>query len=126
MVVAMNPDLGGVRAAIEDELLLREDFLFRSENLRGLIPERIGERRQFLFEQSEVAPKRGAHVLKNGALRHGVELLRSECAVVGTDGQGSMELPGSSSQELGFFRINPANQFLEQRAGRSRLTLQIR
>ena len=121
----MDPDLGRVRTAIEDALLLREDLFFRGEDLRGFVAKSIGQRGHFFFEQGKVAAQRGTHVLVNGALRHGIELLRRESALVGADGQSAMQLAGALAQQFGFLAINSADQFLEERAGRSGLVLQI-
>src|SRR5205807_5993348 len=71
------------------------------------------------------APERGAHVLVNGTLRHGVELLRSEGAFVRASGEGAMELAGALPEELRLFGINSADQLLEQRTRRRGLVLQI-
>ena len=106
-------------------MFLREDLLFRDEDLRCFVAKSIGQRGHFFFEQGKVAAQRGTHVLVNGALRHGIELLRRESALVGADGQSTMQFAGALAQQFGFLAINSANQFFEQRTGRSRLVLQI-
>src|SRR5205807_10142183 len=126
VIVAVNPNLGRVRTAIEDTLLLRENSFFRGEDLRGFVAKSVRQRGRFFFEPSKVAAQTGTHVLVNGALRHGVELLRRESALVGADGQSTMQFAGALAQQVGFLAINSADQFLEQRTGRSRLVLQIR
>src|SRR6266513_5196722 len=125
MIIAVNPDFRGTGAAIEQPFFAREYFLFRSEHFRCFVSKRRGKVGQFFFEKSKRASQRCAHILVNGALRHGVEGFRRKRGMFCIRGERKMQFAGALYEQLCLVRVNPADQFIEEYAGWRCLVLEI-
>ena len=125
MIIAVNPDLGGAGAAIEQQFFLGENFLLRRQNFFGFFAKRFRQIRQLLLQEGKGAAKQSAHRLINGALRHGVERLRRKRAIIRVRSKRAMQFAGALAEQLCFLRVNAADQLVEKRAGRRGLILQI-
>src|SRR4029077_3860085 len=115
----------GVRSAIEQSLFARQYLFFRSEHFPRFTSEFRRDIRQFLFQRRTRAAQGCAHALVNGALCHGVEWLRRERRVIPPRRECEMQLAGPLAQQLYFFRIYTAYQFLEKSTGQRCFTLKI-
>src|SRR5207248_6159207 len=120
MIIAVDPDFGGVGLAIEQTFFAGENLLLGPENFLGFAPKIFGDVGQFLFQEIEVAAKKRAHALINRTLGHGAERLGRENGIVVDRCECEMQFAGALREQLGFFGVNTANQFLNQRtSGRS-------
>src|SRR5581483_4666842 len=95
MIIAVIANLRRDRAAIEDALFARENFLFGVENLARLRAKIFREIVDLAFEHLGRAPQQGAHRLKDGTLRHGAERFRRESAIVLCGRERKMQLTGA-------------------------------
>ncbi len=85
----------------------------------------MGKLWQFLFEKGERAPQRCAHVLVNGALRHGIERLGRKGAIFHAGGERKVKLTRALSKLRCLVRINAPDQLIEEGTWRRSFILKI-